>query len=636
MNDIEKNTIINGNSLEVLKSLPDNSIDCCVTSPPYYALRDYGCDGQIGLEETPEKYIESLCDVFSEVRRVLTPEGTLWLNIGDSYNGNKVGNTEVVKNKKVSESNDFHKKLWGGAKPKDLIGIPWMLAFALRSQGWYLRQDIIWCLSGGAYLWVKSQKGVMPMMIKDLVRLNPKTVQLWNGEKWVNVIGYGESNDNGDKLELVLRSGERIGCTSGHKWVLQDNSEVLAKDLKVGDVLKTCNLPDSNAHTPSFLTKDILWFLGLYLAQGSHSNDTIQISLNANKIDWIGRINSVAISLGGTCTYTIDGNKLNVRVYSQVLFATLHQYIGGKTAKDKHLNNLCWSMPNEWLKELIIGYFDGDGHYDDDNNRIRIGFTRNYYLERDFRVLAARLGAELTIKPYFSRIGEKMYPSFRGEWRWCKSSHFNSKDRAEIVEIRKSRARHFYDISVDSDDHLFSLASGVLTHNCKPNPMPESVTDRCTKSHEYIFLLSKSQKYYFDYESIMEPCADQERNNFQSGSRANGINKDRNDNDLGERSKTWKPKTIDNQKVRNKRSVWEVNTKPCKEAHFATYPFELIKPCILAGCPENGIVLDPFMGSGTTAIVARSLNRNYLGVELNPEYIKIAHKRLEKHLGMFQ
>ena len=325
MNDIEKNTIINGNSLEVLKSLPDNSIDCCVTSPPYYALRDYGCDGQIGLEETPEKYIESLCDVFSEVRRVLTPQGTLWLNIADSYWGGGWRNAQfnehsgdIQKGSKGTYcglSLPACKGNVGDYKPKDLIGIPWMLAFALRSQGWYLRQDIIW-----------------------------------------------------------------------HK----------------------------------------------------------------------------------------------------------------------------------------------------------------------------------------------------------------------------------------------------------PNPMPESVTDRCTKSHEYIFLLSKSQKYYFDYESIMEPCADQERNNFQSGSRANGINKDRNDNDLGERSKTWKPKTIDNQKVRNKRSVWEVNTKPCKEAHFATYPFELIKPCILAGCPENGIVLDPFMGSGTTAIVARSLNRNYLGVELNPEYIKIAHKRLDKHLGMFQ
>ena len=91
MNDIEKNTIINGNSLEVLKSLPDNSIDCCVTSPPYYALRDYGCNGQIGLEETPEKYIERLCDVFSEVRRILTPEGTLWLNIADSCWGGGAG-----------------------------------------------------------------------------------------------------------------------------------------------------------------------------------------------------------------------------------------------------------------------------------------------------------------------------------------------------------------------------------------------------------------------------------------------------------------------------------------------------------------------------------------------------------------
>lgn len=330
MNDIEKNTIINGNSLEVLKSLPDNSIDCCVTSPPYYALRDYGCDGQIGLEETPEKYIESLCDVFSEVRRVLTPQGTLWLNIGDSYNGNKVGNTEVVKNKKVSESNDFHKKLWGGAKPKDLIGIPWMLAFALRSQGWYLRQDIIWQ---------------------------------------------------------------------------------------------------------------------------------------------------------------------------------------------------------------------------------------------------------------------------------------------------------------------------------KPNPMPESVTDRCTKSHEYIFLLSKSQKYYFDYESIQEEATSSDKPRVFGANNQKGTLR----NDIG---RVYKPRTkncqYDGQRpnsmhlareaglsdevypVRNKRDVWTVNTKPCKEAHFATYPFELIKPCILAGCPENGIVLDPFMGSGTTAIVARSLNRNYLGVELNPEYIKIAHKRLEKHLGMFQ
>lgn len=339
---MEYNKIINGNSLEVLKSLPDNSIDCCVTSPPYYALRDYGVGGQIGLEETPEAYIAKLSEVFMEVYRVLKPEGTLWLNIGDSYNGSGGNHKDGQKNDSGFQGNIGVRYGGKGArikglKPKDLIGIPWMLAFELRKRGWYLRQDIIW-----------------------------------------------------------------------HK----------------------------------------------------------------------------------------------------------------------------------------------------------------------------------------------------------------------------------------------------------PNPMPESVTDRCTKSHEYIFLMSKSQKYYFDYEAIQEPCADQSRTNYACGNRTNGINKDRNDNDFGERSKNWKPRTkncqYDGQKpnsfhlsrengepdkeyyVRNKRDVWEVNTKPCKEAHFATYPFELIKPCILAGCPENGIVLDPFMGSGTTAIVARSLNRNYIGVELNPEYIKIAQKRLDKHLGMFQ
>ena len=327
---MEYNKIINGNSLDALKTLPDNSVDCCVTSPPYYALRDYGVDGQIGLEETPEAYIAKLSDVFMEVYRVLKPEGTLWLNIGDSYNGNKKGNTETIKHKVVAESNDFHKKLWKGAKQKDLIGIPWMLGFTLRSKGWYLRQDIIW------------EKG---------------------------------------------------------------------------------------------------------------------------------------------------------------------------------------------------------------------------------------------------------------------------------------------------------------------NPLPESVTDRCTKSHEYIFLMSKSQKYYFDYEAIQEEATSSGKPRVFGANNQKGTLR----NDVG---RVFNPRTkncqYDGQKpnsfhlsrengepdkeyyVRNKRDVCSVNVKPCKEAHFATYPFELIKPCILAGCPENGIVLDPFMGSGTTAIVARSLNRNYIGVELNPEYIKIAQKRLEKHLGMFQ
>lgn len=308
---MEIDKIYQGDSLEVLKTFEDNSIDCCVTSPPYYALRDYGVDGQIGLEDSPEEYIERLTEVFMEVNRVLKPNGTLWLNIGDSYNGNKVGNTEVVKNKKVSESNYFHKKLWSGAKPKDLIGIPWMLAFSLRNAGWYLRQDIIW-----------------------------------------------------------------------HK----------------------------------------------------------------------------------------------------------------------------------------------------------------------------------------------------------------------------------------------------------PNPMPESVKDRCTKSHEYIFLMTKSQKYYFDYEAIQEQAnPNYISKNIRYGGNKNGDNNDHHFQIYS--GNAYEPKKKDKiqggmYSARNKRDVWSINVKPNKEAHFATYPPELVSNCILAGCPEGGVVLDPFIGSGTTGIVANKLGRHYVGIELNPEYVKLAERRI--------
>lgn len=335
---MEIDKIYQGDCLEVLKTFEDNSIDCCVTSPPYYALRDYGVDGQIGLEETPEKYIERLTEVFMEVHRVLKLNGTLWLNIGDSYWGGGLRGSElnehsgkIQKGSKGTHCGEAMPSCKGnmcGYKPKDLIGIPWMLAFSLRNNGWFLRQDIIWE---------------------------------------------------------------------------------------------------------------------------------------------------------------------------------------------------------------------------------------------------------------------------------------------------------------------------------KPNQMPESVKDRCTKSHEYIFLFSKSQKYYFDYESIQEPAVTQ----GDVGSKKFGGTKygDNDDSHFQTYSgKEWKPKTKNCQydgqvpnsmhirremglpdkvyTVRNKRDVWSINVKPCKEAHFATYPQELVSPCILAGSPEGGVVLDPFIGSGTTGIVANKLGRHYVGIELNPEYVEMAERRI--------
>lgn len=162
------------------------------------------------------------------------------------------------------------------------------------------------------------------------------------------------------------------------------------------------------------------------------------------------------------------------------------------------------------------------------------------------------------------------------------------------------------------------LRQDIIWH--KPNPMPESVTDRCTKSHEYIFLLSKNDKYYFDYEAIMEDSTDSYK-----GKR--GQLKHRNKTESAMTDRVFNFEYSENAK-RRKRDVWSVTVKPYKGAHFATYPKDLIEPCILAGSKKGDIVFDPFMGSGTTAQVALQHGRQYLGCELNKEYEKLQQERI--------
>lgn len=313
--------IIQGDCLAELRKLDADSIDCCITSPPYWVLRDYGVAGQIGLEQTPQEFIKRLCEVFAEVRRVLKPTGTCWINMGDTYGGRpgtRQGSSGQMADRRVAEARIAQRR----PLPKQLMGMPWRLAFALQDDGWCLRQDIIWS---------------------------------------------------------------------------------------------------------------------------------------------------------------------------------------------------------------------------------------------------------------------------------------------------------------------------------KPNPMPESVRDRFTKSHEYIFLLTKSLNYFFDQEIVLEPVSPNtharlsQKVQDQIGSaRAHGGAKpamkavgrkfdprqgNKNNSSFDEAMAIMPTK-------RNKRSVWTVGTKPFKGAHFATYPEELIVPMIKAGCPEGGIVLDPFFGAGTTGVVAQRLNRQYIGIELNPEYVEISKRRL--------
>lgn len=341
-----------GDCLETLRRMPDGIAHTCVTSPPYFGLRDYGHPGQIGLEETPEQFVAKLVEVFREVRRVLRDDGTCWVNMGDSYAGSgRGGNSDAI----TGEGKDESKKARGsrlpaglhaghveskamgrawvpppaGLKQKDLIGVPWMLAFALRADGWYLRQDIIWS---------------------------------------------------------------------------------------------------------------------------------------------------------------------------------------------------------------------------------------------------------------------------------------------------------------------------------KPNPMPESVRDRCTKAHEYIFLLSKSPSYYCDMGAIAEEMADASLDRLaqdveaQAGSarvpgKTNGpmkavggaysfARKTATEGKPGAPTQHREP--IEYRGRRNKRSVWTVSTKPYSGAHFATFPPDLIEPCILAGAPAGGVVLDPFFGSGTTGQVAQNLGRHFIGCELNPAYKPLQDERLRQ------
>jgi DNA modification methylase len=167
------------------------------------------------------------------------------------------------------------------------------------------------------------------------------------------------------------------------------------------------------------------------------------------------------------------------------------------------------------------------------------------------------------------------------------------------------------------------LRQDIIWH--KPNPMPESVKDRCTKSHEYIFLLSKSKNYYFDSESIKEEATSTDESN-----------RDRDESKLNNTGRTrMAGLTTNHYEKKNKRSVWNVATKPYSGAHFAVFPSDLIDPCILAGAPVGGIVLDPFMGSGTTAQVAQNLGRQYMGCELNLEYKKLQDQRLAQESFAF-
>ncbi len=682
-----------GDARDQLAQLPTASVQCIITSPPYYNLRSYLGDDdpdkghEIGAEKTPADYVQSLTGVFHEAYRVLKSDGLLFINIDDSYSRGKRA-TDPHDARRGQNIGSKHRRTTiadgyggGGAADrlaKNLLGIPWRVALALQDDGWILRSDIIWCLSGGTFVYVRHQKGDSPMMIKDLARLDPNTVQLWNGAKWTRLLGVSKSERRGDEMMFVLRSGERIACTPTHRFPT-NRGIVSASEIAIGDRLQRVVLPEPDEPKDSVhVGTDAAWFAGLYLAEGSMSGDTIQITGHAKKQERWDRVLRIAKDYGGTATRTVQGNCMDIRVYGKMLVALIRQLVAGKTARDKSIAPVCWRYSNEFLRAYLDGYLSGDGHWDEKDNRWRLRFMRNYNLERDLRVLAARLGFRLTLNFGHSTYDGKQWPAFVGEIRFTRSGHGNEKCMEEVVRIEKARSRHMYDLGVEDEPHLFALGSGILTHNSQPNPFPESVLDRPTRSHEYVFMLAKSNRpqfwvhaerpymdqirhkpqpdwvwvhrktgqvrrddphdpthwrrknlwracnYYYDAAAIAEPASTGDNGSYFDRGKTAAAHPGRSP-DIRNKQEHW---------LRNKRDVWSIATAGAAspDGHFAVFPEKLVEPMILAGSRPGDVILDPFAGSGTTLAAANRLGRMAWGIELAPAYADLIHHRLSGQL----
>ena len=474
-------TLLNCDVLEGLASLAEESIQCCVTSPPYWGLRDYGVAGQIGLEHTPGEYVARMVAVFREVRRTLRSDGSVFLNLGDSYAsaGKGGGGSFMAERGEAAWQKRSSLNGWKSAPPgfknKDLVGIPWMVARALQSPHYAGRiereRDRVWMAA------------------------------ILDGEG--TICGFTHERAEHTETHHSIRTGV-------HTFVTNSSMEMLAECQRIWPASQSRHMRPTEGH------------------------------LGDLPIDrWI--------------VHGIDNKRQFLREIYPYLVVKRRQAIAAYT---------------------LLGMMADAKH---------LGHTPE---RRDV---------------------------------WDKQKH--------LVEIM-SNLNHQRPVDLPEwcieppccFDQGWYLRSDIIWH--KPNPMPESVTDRPTKAHEMLFLLAKSERYHYDAEAIKEPATDT--------GRANG--RDGRVEDLSARPPNSSPRTLRrldySQRGRNKRSVWTIPTEPFPEAHFATFPQALIEPCIKAGCPAGGTVLDPFAGSGTTGLVAKRYGCRAVLIELNAAYCAIAARRL--------
>jgi len=717
-------TIINGDALLELQKLPSESVDCCITSPPYYGLRDYGVAGQIGLEESPEAYVSKLVEVFREVRRVLKKDGTLWLNLGDSYsrdlakggsgpNGKHdfipdYGNARKI----MSESKgsfdggvgraDRACKEWGGdgLKPKDLIGIPWMVAFALRADGWYLRSDIIWhkpnCMPESVmdrptkaheyiFLLSKSQKyyydneAIKEASVSDhppgngfkrparVSYQNPDGTARGNDEQWqgvggkrnkrsvwqVNTVPYREAHfacvdDQTEALTLdgwkgisKLTDGEFIASFDGsnlswkpatfHKFAfdgkmvyfksrdlsmcLTPNHRVVCRDYKrkgewsikrADQLLGREEIPTSATFTEyagkQLVDENYAALAGWILTDGSYNTGkTITIYQTGGrgkheKIEYL--LNKLNVNYN---LYQRDRGHGDERSYS----------FGGDIADQIRLDFpekegrynilLTWSLDS--LKALYSGMVEGDGNTRSDG---RITFVGNTSKTHFFQALAARIGLTCRITKrsgdsWSSFISKKTNTSLRGtngKTSGLCLVDYNGTVWCPKVEggmwLARREGRPFITGNTFPEKLIEPC---ILAGTSERGVCPE-----CGKS--WIRQIEKTEKKSKDYDAY------DGNGRFNSIPGNNGVNANRKAVDGGSSIARYDSKTIG----------W-------------------LPSCQCSCDPVPGVVLDPFFGAGTTGVVAKKLNRNFIGIELNLEYFAMSKKRIamiSKKLDKYQ
>jgi len=566
------NQVLLGDCVEVMNALPAKCADLVFADPPYNM--QLGGDlwrpnmTKVDAVNDPWDKFKSFAeyDAFTRAwltacRRVLKDTGTLWV-IGSYHNIYRVG-------------------------------------AVMMDAGYWVLNDICWvkCLAETTRVYARTASGERPAALRDLIRTAPEQVQLWSGDKWTQVCGWTESTSS-EGLEIKLRSGERIRCTPNHRWPTA-RGLVNADELKVGDILQKCTLPEPEDNCLASGLDDEMtgWFVGLYIAEGSRHDGTITLSGHINERERYHRLCKTAKAFHGHCAwYEPQGDRSMINMHGTILNAILDAYVGGRTSKTKFLSALCWQRSNIFLRSLLEGYLEGDGHYDAPNDRWRLGFTQNRELEVSLRAIAARLNIQLRINDARDRHKQQDYAMLRGEMRWIRPTSARTLNDTEIMSIKPAEAERFIDIAVADDPHLFALASGVLTHNS--NPTPQMRGTRFCNAHETLLWAKKS--------------IDQKKYTFHYGEMKAG-------NDDKQMRSDWYIPIC---------SGGEREKKDGKKAHATQKPEALMHRVIAATTNPGDLILDPFCGSGTTAAVAKRLGRDYITIDREEVYVELAEKRL--------